>query len=74
MCFGPALHTKNVPRSTLLHANNTTKKCIQLLNKKLITTQCLYTNWWIKAIVFLDKNVDIKYSAHDTFLEITFIG
>jgi hypothetical protein len=25
------LHTKNVPRSTLLHAYKTTKKCIQFL-------------------------------------------
>jgi hypothetical protein len=25
------LHTKNVPRSTLLHACKTTKKCIQFL-------------------------------------------
>ena len=33
MCLGPriytpALHTKNVPLSTLLHAYKTTKKCI----------------------------------------------
>jgi len=26
-----ALHTKNVPLSTLLHAYKTTKKCIQFL-------------------------------------------
>jgi hypothetical protein len=38
--YTPIRFIQNVLRSTLLHTNKTTKKCIQFLNKVLILTYC----------------------------------
>ena len=43
------LHTKTVPRSTLLHANKTTTKCIQFLNIYLRNIWNCWTGYTIYA-------------------------
>jgi hypothetical protein len=67
MCFGHrfytpiklqkkcALHTKNVPRSTLLHTYKTTKKCIQFLNEHYIFVYRypVYDCLWTKLHIYM---------------------
>ena len=49
---------QNMLRSTLLHANKTTKKCIQFLNESLITTSFFFQTFGF--ILFVCKNGHIR--------------
>jgi hypothetical protein len=61
LCEALKRFIQSMLRSTLLHANKTTKKCIQFLNKYYILQQCTYIVFILQCHVFTKfLNVHIR--------------